>query len=80
MREHIVKFVDKNTDIATFARVYGNEIKIETIDRIRTAITNYKKENEGEWDTEGCFEVIQEQLKDEGYEFWLLSEELEISF
>lgn len=85
MREQIIKFVDKNidgngTDITTLAKVYGNEITVGTIDRVKDAIENYKNENEGEWDTDECLEVAQKQLKTEGYEVYWINEEVEICF
>lgn len=59
MREHFIKFIDEDvdgcgTDVTVIARVYGNDITVGTIDRIKDAICNYKNENEGEWDTDGC--------------------------
>ena len=65
MREHFIKFIDE--DITVLARVYGNDITVGTIDRIKEAICNYKNENEDEWDTDGCLESAQEQFETEGY-------------
>lgn len=64
-----------------FVPVYGNDITVGTIDRIKDAICNYKNENEGEWDTDGCLAAAQEQLEMEGYEvYWINTCEAEICF
>lgn len=85
MNEQIIKFIIKDADgcgtnVITLARIYGNDITVETIDRVQDAICNYKNENEGEWDTDGCFDVAQEQLEAEGYEVHLISPSVEICF
>ncbi|MFR9072304.1 MAG: hypothetical protein ACLVJU_03730 [Blautia sp.] len=86
MREHFIKFIDEDvdgcgTDVTIIARVYGNDITVGTIDRIKDAICNYKNENEGEWDTDGCLAAAQEQLEMEGYEvYWINTCEAEICF
>ena len=85
MKEQYIKFVDKNvdgcgTDITIYCKVYGNEITVGTVDRIKDAIYNYKNENEGEWDTDGCLDVATEQLKTEGYEVCWVNENAEICF
>lgn len=80
MKEHFIKFIDEDvdgcgTDVTVIARVYGNDITFGTIDRIKDAICNYKNENEGEWDTDGCLAAAQEQLEMEGYEVdWIICE------
>lgn len=85
MKEQYIKFVDKDvdgcgTDITIYCKVYGSEITVGTVDRIKNAICNYKNENEGEWDTDGCLDVATEQLKAEGYEIYWIDEETEICF
>lgn len=86
MREHFIKFIDEDvdgcgTDVTVIARVYGNDITVGTIDRIKDAICNYKNENEGEWDTDGCLAAAQEQLEMERYEvYWINTCEAEICF
>lgn len=61
-------------------QVYGSEITIGTVNRIKDAICNYKNENEGEWDTDGCLDAATEQLKVEGYEVFWVNETAEICF
>ena len=85
MREHFIKFIDEDidgcgTDVTVLARVYGNDITVGTIDRVKDAISNYKNENEGEWDTDGCLETAQEQLETEGYKVHWINTEAEICF
>ena len=85
MREQFIKFVDENvdgcgTDVTAIAKVYGNDITVGTIDRIKDAICNYKSEYEGEWDTDGCLDAATEQLKVEGYEVFWVNETAEICF
>lgn len=85
MREQFIKFVDENvdgcgTDVTAIAKVYGNDITVGTIDRIKDVICNYKSENEGEWDTNGCLEAAQDQFEAEGYEVSWINEEMEICF
>mgnify|MGYP004595070701 CR=1 FL=1 len=78
MREHIIKFTiaDNRSNTVAIARVYGNDITLGVIDRVRAAVQNYK--NEGKWDTNGCFDSVQEQLEAEGYEVRWINEEMEI--
>lgn len=85
MSETIIKFTDVNvdgcgTDVVVLARVYRNDITVGTIDRVKTAICNYKNENEGEWDTDGCLDAAKEQLETEGYEVHFINPSIEICF
>lgn len=85
MNETIVKFTDVDVDgcgtnIDVLARVYGKDITVETVDRIKDAIRNYKNENEDDWDTDGCLDVVQEQLESEGYEVYFINPAIEICF
>lgn len=85
MNEQIIKFIDEDvdgcgTDITVLAKIYGNDITVETIDNVKDAICNYKNENEGEWDTDGCLNVAQEQLEAEGYEVHWINPSVEICF
>ena len=84
MREQFIKFIDEDVDgcgtnITTIAKVYGNDITVGTIDRIKDAINNYKREDD-EWDTDGCLEAAQDQFEAEGYEVSWINEEIEICF
>lgn len=85
MNEQIIKFIDEDVDgcgtnVTILARIYGNDITVETIDKIKEAIYNYKNENEGEWDTDGCLDAAQEQLETEGYEVYWINPSIEICF
>lgn len=85
MKEQYIGFVDEDvdgcgTDVKAIAKVYGNEITVGTVDRIKDAIRNYKNENKGEWDTDGCLDAATEQLKAEGYEVYWVNETAEICF
>ena len=85
MRENIIKLIDEDvdgsgTDMTVLARGDGNDITVGTIDRVKDAISNYKNENEGEWDTDGCLETAQEQLETEGYKVHWINTEAEICF
>lgn len=50
MTEQFIRFTEKDadgcgTDITTIAKVSGkDDIKVETIDRVKAAINNYKRE------------------------------------
>ena len=51
MREHFIKFIDKDVDgcgkdVTILARVSGNDITVGTIDRIKDAICNYKNSSD----------------------------------
>lgn len=85
MVETIIKFIDEDvdgcgTDVVNFARAYGGDVSVGTIDRIKEAIENYKRENEGEWDTDGCLEAATEQLEAEGFEVHWINPNIEICF
>lgn len=85
MVETIIKFTDvdvdgNGTNIDILMRVYGNDITVGTIDRVKDAISNYKNENEGEWDTDGCIDAATEQLEAEGYEVHFINPAIEICF
>lgn len=87
MTEQFIRFTEKDadgcgTDITTIAKVSGkDDIKVETIDRVKAAINNYKREAD-EWDTDGCLEAAQTQFEAEGYKVdWVNnSENIEICF
>lgn len=72
MNEQIIKFIDGDvdgcgTDIVVLATVLGPDVTNGTISRVSDAINDYKSQNEGEWDTDGCLDVAKEQLNKEGY-------------
>lgn len=83
--EQIIKLTDVNVDgcgndVTTLVRVSGKDITADTVDNINRAIGNYKKENEGEWDTNGCLDVAREQLESEGFKVHFINPLLEICF
>ena len=85
MTDHIIKFTDVDVDgcgtnIETLARIYGPDITVGTIDRVKKAIQIYKDENEGEWDTDGCLDAAQEQLEAEGYGVNFINPDIELEF
>ena len=85
MNEQIIKFTNVNcdgceTNIIVFVRIYGNDITVDIIDRVKNAISNYKNENKGKWDANGCLEAAQEQLEADGYEVHFINPSLEIYF
>jgi hypothetical protein len=85
MSEIIIKFTDVDVDgngidISTLARIYGKDVTVGTIDRVKDAICNYKNESDGEWDTDGCFNAAKEQLEFEGYEVDFIEPTIEICF
>lgn len=87
MKEHFIRFVQEDadgcgTDIAIIAKVSGkDDIKIGTIDRVKDAISDYKREDD-EWQTDGCLEAAKNQLEAEGYRVhWVDEDEtIEICF
>ena len=56
------------TDVSTIIEVDSDIITNDTIKMVTEAIEAYKRQNEGEWDSDGCFDVAAEQLKSEGFE------------
>lgn len=56
------------TDVATIIKIEGSVLSRGTIDGIKEVIDNYKSENEGCWDTNGCITAAFEQLEKAGFE------------
>ena len=67
-----IRFVDVNadgcgTDIDTYVQVNGVlPITYGIIERTRSAIENFKKENE-DWQTDDIIDVARQHLRKEGY-------------
>ena len=85
MKEQIIKFVDKNvdgcgTDITVIAKVNGNILTEETINKVKDAIDEYKTSNGGEWDTEGCLNAAIEILEAAGFKFDFVNPDAVICF
>lgn len=55
------------TNITSVIKTNAAGITNGMVERIRNAISDYKADNEGEWDTDGCIDAALEQLKKEGY-------------
>ena len=55
------------TDVTAIMEINSDGLTNGTVGRIKDAISNYKRENEGEWDSDGCFDAAAEQLEKEGY-------------
>ena len=83
MKEQIIEFVSADMgeiDSIFLAKIYGNDITVGTIDRVKDAIYNYKNENESDWDTDGCLNAAREQLEYEGYKVEFISSSAKIFF
>jgi hypothetical protein len=58
--------------------VYGKELTIKTVDRVKNAVLDYKAETEGNWDDDGCLDAAQGQLEKEGYKVEWIQADAEI--
>ena len=71
--KQIVKLIDVDidgcgTNVETMIQVEGKqELTNGIIERIKDAIDKYKKENDGEYDTDSIVGVVCEYLESEGY-------------
>lgn len=71
--KQIVKLIDVDVDgcgtnVETMIQVEGKqELTNGIIERIKDAIEKYKKENDGEYDTDSIVGVVCEYLESEGY-------------
>ena len=55
------------TDVSTIIEVDSDDITNDTIKMATKAIEAYKRENEGEWDSDGCFNAAADKLRSEGF-------------
>ena len=55
------------TDVTAIMEINSDGLTNGTVSRIKDAISYYKRENEEEWDSDGCFNAAAEQLEKEGY-------------
>lgn len=82
----IIKFTDLDVDgSGTNIDIYMEAIKRGPVDdniydKIVSAISDYKNENEGEWDTDGCLFAAESVLRKEGYETSYLIPNIGIEF
>lgn len=84
--EQFINFIDVNvdgcgTDVTVSVRVVGEKsLTQEIVEKINAAISDYKEEYAGEWDTDGCIDVAFEVLENEGYKVEVINPTIEIAF
>lgn len=84
--KQIIKLIDVDVDgcstnVETMIQVEGKqELTNGIIQRTKDAIEKYKKENDGEYDTESIVGVVCEHLESEGYMCDYISEDVAIEF
>lgn len=84
--KQIIKLIDVNidgcnTNIATMIQVEGKqELTNGIIQRTKDTIDNYKKESNGEYDTDDIVNIVCEHLEKEGYMCDYISEDVIIEF
>lgn len=84
--KQIIKFIDADVDgcgtnVESMIQVEGKqELTNGIIQRTKDAIEKYKKENNGEYDTDIIIEVACEHLESEGYMCDYISEDATIKF
>lgn len=55
------------TDVSTIVSVNTENITNGMVGRLTKAISDYKKEVSGEYDTDGCVKAVLAQLESEGF-------------
>lgn len=84
--KQIIKFIDEDVDgcgmnVNTMIQVEGKqELTNGILQRTKDAIEKYKKENDGEYDTDSIIDVACEYLETEGYMCDYVSEDVTITF
>lgn len=84
--KQIVKLIDVDVDgcgtnVETMIEIEGKqELTNGIIQRTKDAIEKYKKENDGEYDTDSIIDVVCEHLESEGYMRDYISEDVDIEF
>lgn len=84
--KQIIKFIDEDVDscgvnVNTMIQVEGKqELTNGILQRTKDAIEKYKKENDGEYDTDSIIDVACEYLESEGYMCGYISEDVTIMF
>lgn len=84
--KQIIKLIDVDVDgcgtnIETMIQIKGiYELTNGVIQRTKDAIKKYKKENDGEYDTDSIVNVVYEHLQEEGYVCDIISEDVVIEF
>lgn len=85
MNEQFISFIDTDVEanensVEIFAKVCGAEITNGTIQRVNNAISDYKREENVDYDSDGCLEAAKEQLEKEGYKVEFITPSLKIYF
>lgn len=84
--KQIIKFTDVNvdgdgTDVDVLVQVEGKqEISKDIIANMEKEIEEYKRETDGEWDTDGVVNAACEYLETKGYMCDFILPDYEISF
>ena len=84
--KQIAKLIDVDVDgcgtnVETMIEIEGKqELTNGIIQRTKDAIEKYKKENDGEYDTDSIIDVVCEHLESEGYMCYYISEDVDIEF
>ena len=84
--KQIIKFIDTNidgcgTNVESMVQIEGkHELTNGVIQRTKDAIEKYKKENNGEYDTDSIIDAACEHLESEGYMCDYISEDATIEF
>ena len=84
--KQIIRFIDEDVDgcglnVSTMIQVEGKQVLTnEILLKTKDAIEKYKKENNGEYDTDSIIDVACEYLESEGYMCGYISEDVTIMF
>lgn len=84
--KQIIKLIDVNVDgcgmnIESMIQVSSEqELTIEIIQKAKEVIEEYKKENDGEYDTNSIIDIVCDYLESEGYMCDYVSEDATIEF
>lgn len=84
--KQIIKFIEENidgngTNVETMIQIEGKqELTNGIVQRVKDAIDKYKRENNGEYDTDSIINTACEHLESEGYMCDYISEDVVIEF
>lgn len=77
----IIKLTDANVDVEEMIQVEGKqELTNGIIQRTKEAIEEYKRANDGKYDTDSIIQVACDHLEEEGYMCDYISTDAEIEF
>ena len=68
------------TDVTAILEVDEDHITRGMVSRITNAINDYKRKNNGEYDSNTCFEVAYEVMKADGYKVRYIIPEATVEF